>query len=69
MATILQQPDQYSFAGNIKNIIIATEDRIGFILKHDSVVLFESSYEPDLNDHVEIDIKKIVQDAVGRAHV
>lgn len=64
MATILQQPDQYSFSGNIKNIIIATEEKISFILKHDSVVLFESSYEPDLNDHVEIDIKKIVQDAL-----
>ena len=64
MATILQQPDQYSFAGNIKNIIIATEEKISFILKHDSVVLFESSYEPDLNDQVEIDIKKIVQDAL-----
>jgi len=64
MATILQQPDQYSFAGNIKNIIIATEDRIGFILKHDSVVLFDSSYDPDLNDRVEIDIKKIVQDVL-----
>lgn len=65
MATILQQPDQYSFAGNIKNIIIATEEKISFILKHESVVLFESSYEPDLNDHVEIDIKKIVQDALS----
>lgn len=65
MATILQQPDQYSFAGNIKNIIVSTEVRIIFKLKHGTEVLFESSYDPDLNDKVEIDIKKIVQDTLS----
>ena len=64
MATIIQQPDQYSFAGNLKNIVVTTEARITFKLKYGSEVLIESSYDPDLNDKVEIDIKKIIQDTL-----
>lgn len=64
MATIIQQPDQYSFAGNLKNIVVSTEERIIFKLKYGSEILIESSYDPDLNEKVEIDIKKIIQDAL-----
>ncbi|OJV17911.1 MAG: hypothetical protein BGO30_08185 [Bacteroidetes bacterium 41-46] len=65
MATILQSPDQYSFVGNIKNIIVSTNSQIVFQLKYGSEILIDSSYIPDLNDKVEIDIEKIVKDALS----
>jgi len=64
MATILQQPDQYSFAGNVKNVIVSTQTKIIFKLKYGSAILIESSYYPDLESRVVIDIKKILLDSL-----
>lgn len=64
MATILQQPDQYSFAGNLKEIIIATDNSIFFRIESQSEILIESSYYPDTNGRVVIDIRKIINDTL-----
>ncbi len=64
MATLLQQPDLYSFSGNLKKIIIASDNNIVFQLKKESTVLIETSYSPDLNGRIEIDIKKVVEDTL-----
>lgn len=65
MATILQQPDQYSFAGNIKTIIVTSALKIVFRLMKNGDTLFESTYSPDLNGRIEIDIRKSVQDSMS----
>jgi len=62
MATILIQPDLYSFAGNLKNIVVISSAKISFTLKRGTDVLLQTTYDPGVTGRIEIDIKKIIQD-------
>lgn len=58
--TILQQPDQLSLSGNIKEFRIGTTDTISFILRQGKEEIVSRSYEPGADGIVVINIKEII---------
>lgn len=60
MSAIIQQPDDLSFSGNLKKLIISSAIDISFTLSKNGIQILNEVYSPNAGDLIEIDLRQII---------
>jgi hypothetical protein len=63
--TIIQQPDAFSFSGNLKDLIIASETKVDLSLSQNGETFLSQSYFPDDDSRIVISLRDVID---GRLH-